>query len=99
MSELTPSSHVPLCNGVGDVQSRSLGFARTMDLKYALGDELGGDELEETGPYTQWPRLLRQILGASVLVSCCGCLRGRGGRHASRVFCIMQRLVGRELIV
>lgn len=40
-----------------------------MDLKYALGDEFGGDELEETAPYTQWPRLLRQILGASVLVS------------------------------
>ncbi|CAM9387147.1 unnamed protein product, partial [Hapterophycus canaliculatus] len=49
--------------------SRSLGFARTMDLKYALGDELGGDELEETAPYTQWPRLLRQILGASVLAA------------------------------
>ncbi|CAM9493681.1 unnamed protein product [Scytosiphon promiscuus] len=49
--------------------SRSLGFARTMDLKYALGDELGGDELEETAPYTLWPRLLRQILGASVLAA------------------------------
>lgn len=40
-----------------------------MDLKYALGDQLGGGELEEAAPYTQWPRLLRQILGASVLVS------------------------------
>ncbi|CAM9855011.1 unnamed protein product, partial [Ectocarpus fasciculatus] len=49
--------------------SRSLGFARMMDLKYALGDQLGGDELEETPPYTLWPRLLRQILGASVLAA------------------------------
>lgn len=51
------------------LQSRSLGFARTMDLKYALGDQPGGDDLEEAAPYTQWPRLMRQILGASVLVS------------------------------
>ncbi|CAN0139628.1 unnamed protein product [Ectocarpus sp. 12 AP-2014] len=49
--------------------SRSLGFARMMDLKYALGDQLGGDELEETPPYTLWPRLLKQILGASLLAA------------------------------
>lgn len=46
-----------------------------MDLKYALGDQLGGNELEEAAPYTQWPRLMRQILGTSLLVSwiCCTC--------------------------
>ena len=60
----------PFCSAVVPLlQSRSLGFARTMDLKYALGDQLGGDQLEEATPYTQWPRLLRQILGASLLVS------------------------------
>ncbi|CBN77430.1 conserved unknown protein [Ectocarpus siliculosus] len=54
---------------VAKKMSRSLGFARMMDLKYALGDQLGGDELEETPPYTLWPRLLRQILGASLLAA------------------------------
>lgn len=44
-------------------QSRGLGFAKALDLKQALGEEL-----DEGGTYTQWPRLLRQVLAASVLV-------------------------------
>lgn len=58
-----------VCRTCFCMQSRSLGFARMMDLKYALGDQLGGDEIEETPPYALWPRLLKQILGASLLVS------------------------------
>ena len=46
------------------LQSRGLGFSKALDLKQLLGEEL-----EEGVTYTQWPRLLRQILGASVLVS------------------------------
>lgn len=52
-------------------QSRGLGFTKALDLRQVLGEEL-----EEGVTYTQWPKLLRQILGASVLVS--GSIVGRG---------------------
>lgn len=52
------------CCRLCGAQSRGLGFAKALDLKQALGEEL-----EEGVPYTLWPRLVRQVLGASVLVS------------------------------
>lgn len=45
-------------------QSRGLGFLQALDLRQALGEEL-----EDPIAYTQWPKLIRQVLGASVLVS------------------------------
>eukprot|EP00904_Undaria_pinnatifida_P013356 jgi/Undpi1/9150/HiC_scaffold_26.g11608.m1 len=70
--------------------SRGLGFSKALDLKQLLGEEL-----EEGVTYTQWPRLLRQILGASVLVSGVVAEKWMAGGKAARLL----RLQGCSVLV